>query len=75
MKVDIEDQINVINNKFDIIISINKALMSCICGTDELEKSDGGNFAIILEDYLKLQNQLLNELIQDKSSRKLYPNL
>jgi len=66
MEEKIENQINTIGAKIDIIESITKALVSYLCGTSNLTEKDAYSFAYLLENKIKdlklRQEKLTKEL-------------
>ena len=61
-----EITINEIGGKIDVINSLLHALISCVCGTEELTQKDSINFAYLLESKISdLKNthyKLIKEL-------------
>ena len=66
MDDNIENQINEIGGKLEIIKSIMRALNSALFGTEELEQSDAYSMASLLEEkidgIIKKHTELVNEL-------------
>lgn len=66
MDVNIEQKINEIGAKIDIIESISTALTDSLCGTNNLTKEDAYSFAYLLENKigeLKIkQENIIKEL-------------
>ena len=66
MEEKIENQINTIGAKIDIIDSIVNALVSSLCGTNNLTEKDAFSFAYLLENKIKdlkvKQEKLIKEL-------------
>ena len=66
MNEEINEQINSIGGLIDTISTLQRALMSCTMGTEELTEKDAGNFIYLLEDKIKdlknKQEKLINEL-------------
>ena len=58
-----ETRINEIGGKIDTINSIFRALLSSICGTEELTHKDTCNFAYLMEEKLQNLTKTHNELI------------
>ena len=53
MEEKIENQINTIGAKIDMIESITNALLSSLCGSDCLTEKDAFSFAYLLENKIK----------------------
>ena len=47
-----EEQLSELFGKIDIVHSLIKALITCMCGTEELTKADACNFVSLLDDKL-----------------------
>ncbi len=66
MEEKIENQINAIGAKIDIIESITNALLSSLCGESNLTEKDAYSFAYLLENKIKdlklRQEKLTKEL-------------
>ena len=66
MEEKIENQINAIGAKIDIIDSIAKALSTCLYGESNLTERDAFSFAHLLENKIKdlkiRQEKLIKEL-------------
>jgi len=63
MNEDINEQINNIGSKIDMIYTLIRALMSSMLGSDELTEKDADNLLFLLEDKIKELKQDQNKLI------------
>ncbi len=61
----IENQINTIGAKIDIIESINNALTASLCGIDNFSEKDSCNYAYLLESKIKDLKIRQEKLIKD----------
>ena len=53
MNEDINERINELGAKIDILESLSKALLSSLCGSDELSQKDACNFMFLLSDKIE----------------------
>ena len=65
MNEDINEQINNIGSKIDMIYTLIRALMSSMLGSDELTEKDADNLLFLLEDKIKELKQDQNKLIDE----------
>lgn len=61
----VEDKINEIGGKIDTVISITKAILSSILGTEEFTNKDTFNFVYLLEEKMDDLKNAHNILIED----------
>ena len=66
MEEKIENEINTIGAKINLIESITNALVTCLCGTSSLTEKDAYSFVYLLENKIKdlkiRQEKLIKEL-------------
>ena len=65
MNEDINEQINNIGSKIDMIYTLIRALMASMLVSDELTEKDADNLLFLLEDKIKELKQDQNKLIDE----------
>ena len=53
MDLDIDEAINNLGGKISILQSVVRALLACVCGTEELSDKDTQSFVYILENQIQ----------------------